>query len=282
MPDLLVRISTHLLLPILFSIWLAHTSGNSRLGWAIEFVVFWSYIVLVFLSGNWPLLVYPARYLPPVVLLVGSVWGVRRWRSLQARPSGWGRPLAMGLLGVSLAFTAIQAVLAQRPGEDTITLQFPLRNGTYCTLEGGRHPLVNRYAAIDSIRTAVELARLGSGGRVETAESPTLYSPVEGLVTDLSAESISLAVRGRDLKQGDTDGLVVKMWPIEDPRVEIGQSVAVGANLGRVGTGLNQISSLVLVAHRGERPTPVNFSGYYLPRNALYRAPRDSAATGKR
>ena len=279
MPEFLARVSTHLLIPVLFGTWLAHFSGKSRIEWAIDVLLFWSYGVLVFLAGSWPALAYAARYVPLIALLAGTAWGAPRLASLPVRPPSRLRPGVLGILALVLALAALQAVLAQSPGAPTVPLAFPLRDGTYCVLEGGRHPWVNRYAAVDSVRSAIEFARLGSWGRIDPEADPVVFSPLSGTVTAVSNGTVSIvglamAEDARTDSSAAAREVVVRLWPLGSLEVGIGEQVSPETRLGRVEPGRWGIRALVVAADVGARPTPIRFDGSYLARNALFRAPR--------
>jgi len=305
MQELLARVSTHLLIPCLFALWLARSSATSRVEWAIDALLFWSYVVLVFLAGSWAFLGYGVRYLGPVLLLAGTVRGARRLASRPVRPRGRLRPAVLGTLALVLLFAALQAVVAQSPGKPTLALVFPLRDGTYYVLEGGRHPWVNRFAGVDSLRCAVEFARLGSRGRIDRGTDPSVWSPLSGRVISVSGGVVAIAgaeagaradaeatgdssavtssragARAEAGATGDSSAVVtssrtevvVKLWPVRMVEVQVGAWVDSETRLGQLEPGESGVRSLSVAAQRGGDPAPIRFGGHYLARNALFRA----------
>ena len=267
MAETLARVSTHLLIPILFAVWLAHSTPKNRVEWAIDLSLFWSYCILIFLVGFWAELSYPLRYVPPILLLAATVWSSRRLRDAPSQPLRVGRTLVLSLLAGVLGFAALQAVLAQTPGgEPAASLAFPLRDGTYYTVNGGRHVSVNRFASVDSLRTALEVARMGSGGRLDTSTIPTVWSPCDGVVDAIREDGIYLRTR-----EGDSP-LEVQLWPLESLRVGVGDSVRVGTELGMLAAPAGG-ATLRIAASRSGTPAPIRFGRFYLARNALFRAP---------
>ncbi|MEZ4647424.1 MAG: hypothetical protein R3E97_01335 [Candidatus Eisenbacteria bacterium] len=272
MAETLARVSTHLLIPILFAVWLAHSTPRNRVEWAIDVWLFWSYCILIFLAGSWAEIAYPLRYLPPALLLAATVWSGKRLRGLESVAIRAGRAVALSVLAVALGFSALQALLAQTPGDEpTVGLAFPLRDGTFHTIQGGRHPSVNRFAAVDSLRHAVEIGKMGRFGRNDPAATPIVWSPCDGVVDEVRDSVVVLRCLGGAVDRGDGAALV-RLWPLTALRVAEGDSVHAGLPLGRLsreegGAGLR------IAASRKEAPAPIRFGGYYLARNALFRAP---------
>lgn len=271
MTDLIATISTHLLVPLLFAVWLGSSSRRSRWEWAIDAWLFWGYVVLIFLVGSWTDLAYGLRYLPPVALFVATFRAGRRLPQLPSGPPRWRRASVLIVLALGLTFAASQALIAQTPGLPTVPLEFPMRDGTFCTLEGGRHAWVNRFAVSDSGRASLELARLDRRGRVDGRTEVAVLSPLRGAVVAIQDDEVELV--GWLPVGGKESEVRLWLWPLTGLAAEVGDSVDAEARLGSILPGADGARVLRLAARVGGLPTPITFAGYYLARNDLFRAP---------
>ncbi|MBD1919362.1 MULTISPECIES: hypothetical protein [Cyanophyceae] len=63
-------IITHLVIPVIFLVWLWRGAGKSKLEWLINVLIVLFYGVHIFLSGRWDIFGYPLRYLLAIALII--------------------------------------------------------------------------------------------------------------------------------------------------------------------------------------------------------------------
>jgi hypothetical protein len=118
--------------------------------------------------GNWSWIGYYLRYLFPLIFAVA---GIKSALSLPSLPL-WIKPelnqwvdfLALGFVLILFMFLYLKAFKAYSPSEPSISLSFPLKQGTYYVAHGGNSSLVNHHYKNQAQRFALDIVKLNRWG----------------------------------------------------------------------------------------------------------------------
>ena len=283
--DVLALWATHVVLPLLFCLWLWRGTPASRTEWLAEASAYGTYIVFVTLAGTWVQIGLVLRYLAPAVYAF-VIWRIGRVRwALPVRDPSATR--ATRVRQVFFAFMAAAFLLMNlvclrgfyHPRELAVELTFPLEAGLYGVTHGGSQPFLNRYAAESERRFAVELVGLGPWrsssskvfpGRLEDFHiwGALVRSPCAGEVVAVEAggtEAVDRAVDSVETNGSDVsgDGGFVRIRTFDQDSVAVdvvlshlqegsitvspGDSLSVGDAVGRVGASDGRTEPTLLV-----------------------------------
>lgn len=291
--------------------------------WVLDLSLAATYLAAMALAT--PLLAVPWYWpwLGAGLLVVAAAVGARRVVSSRGpRSPGWLRGVGFlfrGVLALVLAGLVVYGLLGRRPFEESaMDLAFPLRDGTYLVANGGSNGLVNnhmktltapRFRAYRGQSFAVDLVKVGRWGSRTSGIFPddptayaifgdTLHAPCAGTVIRAVDEHPDTLPPGREpatlegnhviLSCGGTWVLLAHMKR-GSVRVVEGESMEVGAPLGRVGdSGRSDEPHLHIhaqtpgsdVAPLGGDPIPVSFDGRSLVRNDRVRGSGERHVTG--
>jgi Peptidase family M23 len=202
-------ILTHLILPLVFLLWLWRGKEPSKLDWLVKLLLVMLYSLHIFLSGRWDMLSYSLRF-ALVVLCIG----VAIKSFIKAKPLPLYPPrklknyLTLGVNSVvAVFFLAIVGSYVPHGyafSGEAIQLSFPLKMGTYYVGHGGNSPVINYHNVNPTQRYALDIVELNSLGRKANGLQPrlaqsatpkepltnyvifeqTLYSPCNGTISD--------------------------------------------------------------------------------------------------
>ena len=229
--------------------------------------------------------------------LVKGSWARPGWLALTAS-------VLVMLAGAYLAYLNIRSVAARDLPAEAVALQWPLEDGRYLVVQGGAgRPLQGPHAATGARAYAVDLVKLGPAlhaydnyldyqhtqsqiwdapvfapcnGEVEWARDGMPdgldYDPAErkpaGNVVSIKCEGVSVQIP--HFREGSI-------------AVEVGQRVAAGDLLGRIGnSGSATGPHLHIHAERGplkkdfsdNTPVPITFEGRFLSRGDVFESKR--------
>lgn len=303
---LTVVLLVHLVIPTAF-LWLL---GRSRLAtkseWLLRTLMVGALMVYLFLAGQWAWLSYYLRY----GFLAG--WVVTSWLAFRrTRRAPWFRrpplPRAGRLLVETVAlamfggFFLPLAVRGFRHPDEPVRLAFPLRDGTYFVGNGGTTAVLNPHVRVPTQRYALDIVQLNAFGSRARGLYPTdlrryaiygrsVHAPCSGTVTQVVDGLPDLIPPATDRRHpagnfvaiacGSVTVVLAHLMP-GSVRVRLGDSVTVGAPLGRVGNSGNTTEPhLHIHAVRGRPADPVRggdgvplaFDGRILVRNSLVGA----------
>lgn len=313
MLDLLwIPLLLQVVIPLVLLLWLALGRPSSRAAWVLTAVLAACYLEAAAAAGLW--LTLPG-FLPLLyggLLLFAVAYSLRRARARPTWPVGPRAVLGVavrGALALAAAAIAVYAYLGRRPPGATVDLAFPLRHGTFLVANGGSIGLLNAHlrtlsdARVRPYRGqsyGVDIVRVGARGMRARGFVPThpaayaifgapVYAPCAGEVVAAAdgfpdmppprADRAHMAGNHVILSCGGA-WIVLGHLQRGTVLVRAGDSVRVGAPLGRVGnSGNTSEPHLHIHAQRpgttaaplGGDPLPVRFDGRYLVRNARVR-----------
>lgn len=310
MIQLLTLFSTHVVVPLLFCLWLWRGEWGTRLTWWLEALGFGSYVLFITLTGSWSHVSYYLRYLAPLLFIVAMIRSYLRARSLPFRgapPSDPAkerglkvRQLVAGVLvGAFLTMNLLVLRGLSYPEEEAVELAFPLHSGVYVIGQGGGHVLLNQHHPSPSQRYALDVLALNQWGRQASGLQPpendryliwgdSVRSPCDGEVwsvidglPDSSPPGLAPSHPAGNhvrIRNGDVDVYLAHLLR-GSIVVSEGESTRAGDVVGRVGNSGNSTEPhLHIHAERGGDPDsfstgrgiPMKFDGAFLVRNSLY------------
>lgn len=302
-----------LLIPLALLVWQGALPARSQIGWLLKTLAVLGYLVAIALAGLWMVVPWWTPYLYLAVWLCLTVVAfhraMRQPRLSQRSRWGWVKVGACGAIaGLFWILTLHIWTGYFPPAVSPVSLEFPLRNGTYYIANGGSKEVLN--AHLDLVRSkrfqelrgtmyALDIVKLNAIGTHASGLQPSdpaqyaifrdpVHAPCSGIVLqsvntmpDMSPPAIDEKnERGNFvLMQCEQNQVVVFMAHLKQGsvRVAAGDRVSVGQPLGEVGnSGSSGEPHLHLNAQRpGSRPTafdgdplPMLFNGRYLARNA--------------
>jgi hypothetical protein len=179
---LLILLSTHVLLPVAFFVWLWWPRPADRMTWAMRACYGAAYIAFIIVVGTWNWLsstltiILPVAYLFAVCL---SGWKARRmaWRGeKQSLLHAHGFTAAMTVL--FLAMTA-RGLAGYGYNEPPVDFDFPLASGTYWVAHGGNSQMLNYHNGNKSQRYALDIVALNNFGARADGLVPTSLEAYE-------------------------------------------------------------------------------------------------------
>ncbi len=288
--------------------------GAGRLGRARTAVALlaYAYLVAIGIAGLWLIAPWWLPYSYGVLLAVGTGWS---WRgTVVARVRGRGvRRIAAGVSVTGtmvLAAVVWLAIGARQPPATPLDLAMPLDGGTYLVVNGGGHVLVNahlatlegqRFRAYRGQSYGVDLVRIDRAGFRAPGllpEKPAAYliygdavlAPCSGRVVVAADGAPDMAPPHADRSRMagnhvvlDCGGTWVLLGHLQPGSIvpRVGQAVAVGERLGRVGNSGNTTEPHLHVhaqrpgtvdAPLGGAPVPIRLAGRYVARNDRLRS----------
>jgi hypothetical protein len=258
----------------------------------------------VTLAGRWDFIGHSTRW-----TLLGLVTAavLLAWRRSRRRPMSvaqqWRRwvPVAfMGVLAVYFLGGIATGLWARRAPQESVALQFPLREGWFHVGHGGNHVMLNAHQVVPSQRFAVDIVALSAGGwrarGLRPLELPDYYiwgavvhSPCDGMVVHVVDGLPDLPIGERDGDRQAGNHVVIRKQGAEvlvllahlqqgSVRVAEGDQVRAGDPIGRVGnSGNTSEPHLHVHALRGGldalrgTSVPMRFDGRFLVRNDTVR-----------
>jgi Peptidase family M23 len=191
-------ILTHLILPLVFLIWLWRGKVASWLDWLAKLLVVLFYSFHLYLSGRWDIVGYSLRFGLLVLLIAATAASFVPVRGLPLRPpQGLKSYLDLGINSAVAGFFLTlllsylpQGYVAEGAG---VELALPLRAGTYYVAHGGSSPILNYHNVDAAQRYALDLVELNAWGTRARGLLPRmlsdyvifekpLYSPCDGVV----------------------------------------------------------------------------------------------------
>ena len=282
--------------------------ARTRLSWSLRVLLASLYTALLSVAGVWLVLPW---YLPvayAAAILLAAIQSGGRLADTPAEPTRWqdtaiSAGLGLGTLGSAGALAL--ALAGHRLPPDAVRLSFPLHQGTYLVVNGGGTELINahlrtladpRFSAWRGQSRGVDVVRLNAAGlaaRGLLPGDPAAYTIYGDSVAAPCAGRVVAAVDGIvDMRPPETDRRHMagnhvilgcgEIWVVlghlrpGSVTVHPGDSVAVGAPIGRVGnSGNTDEPHLHIHAQRpatgaaplsGE-PLPIRFGATYPTRN---------------
>lgn len=286
------------LLPLALFVRIWKGDFKSRLVFILEVGLTVSFLAYLFVVIPWHVYSHYVRYLW-VILFLPVLWiALKKMTALPLRqPKGnrkgiWSNILSIAVL-IFFSFLAISGLTGYFPSTDeSIELEFPLKDGVYATGQGGGSTTINYHHDYEPQQYAIDILELNGAGLRAKGLTPSyldayeiygakLYSPCTGEVVNAvdqyedipplqSPEEVEEA-RGNHvtLRCKDTNVHLAHMKP-GSVQVKEGQQIEAGVLLGLVGnTGNTTEPHLHIHAERNGVGIPILFEGRFLKRNSL-------------
>lgn len=303
--SILVLLATHLIVPIILiaSLWI--DKSKSQIEVFMTILSYGSYILFIFRLGNWSWIGYYFRYL---FLLLFATAAIKYALSLPTLPlwikpelNQWVDLVAVGFVLTFFMFLNLSALKGYATSQPSISLSFPLKQGTYYIAHGGNSSLVNHHYKNQAQRFGLDIVKLNGWGVRARGLYPhelnryeifgeQLYSPCNGEVVKITDElpdnippdrdRINLAGNNIVLKT-DRYLVVLAHMKINSIIVREGELLKKGQLIGEVGNSGNTTEPhLHIHAVQGEElenvlkgiGVPIIFDDRFLVRNSLVKA----------
>ena len=300
---LLILLTTQILLPGFFLVWLWRPRPADRLGWALRAAYGASFIAFVTVIGRWDFLSaaltwgLPALFLAAVAL---SYWPVRKlaWNASPSIIRAHGFTAAMAVFFLAMTARALSGYGYQ---DTAVNLAFPFASGAYYVGQGGGTTTINYHHANQSQSYALDIVALnGFGARAkglmpEDLADYVIYdrevkSPCTGVAisTHDGIEDNRISETNRQEPAGNhiilacgTARILLAHFRKGSIAVTGGELVTEGETLGRVGnSGNSSEPHLHMHAYLGGtldynegQGVPMTFSGRFLVRGSTVTLP---------
>jgi hypothetical protein len=292
-------------LPIVFFVILWRHKGTQFWQWLLQTALYGSSVLALLLIGVWPLIWgYWAREILVIgfiVVAIKSFFNVKR--VYRIRYQGL-KPLFSQLMNLAIFAILIWQSAVALQGSVTpsnpISLQFPLKQGNFCVVQGGDKEIINHHYSIRAQKFAVDLVQLGLWGLSTHKpmskklsdyviyEAP-LYSPCTGIVLEIIdqyQDSIPFVMNDQHpagnylVISVDGSDVVILMAHLQKGsfQVKTGDFVEAGQLIARVGnSGNTSEPHLHIQAVRKDtgdflftgEGVPMVFDGHFLVRNTF-------------
>lgn len=284
-----------ILIPTTLILWLTGSSSRNKLEWVIKLILVGNVTFLFFQIGPWAITSYYLRYAVVGFSLIGAIYSYwKHWNSLQTtklrvRGIAGKATLVAVLVGLNTV-----SVIGQLPPQTSVSLHFPLKNGSYYLLQSGTTWVANLFhSLIPSGKYAVDIVKLNDYGNRAAGLFPPhpltdyhiygarLYSPCTGTVkqavgslTDNVPPAVDWEHRGGNYIVIACNGVEVTLLHLKagSLKVSSGDTITAGQLIGMVGnSGYSDEPHLHIQANTEDgRPIPIEFDGKFLSTNDVY------------
>lgn len=295
-------------MPIILLVGLWRHHGVQLSSWVLQTALCGSYILSLFLLGGWSIVGgYWTRWILAVAFILvaaKSFFNVTRneWWQYQNPQQLFQLCIRVLVLGFFLWEAGMAWKGSWLPAR-TVALEFPLKTGQFCVLQGGDNVLINHHYPVDAQRFAIDIVQINSWGfsscgfmnsKLEDylIFGATLYSPCVGIVDEAvdGFEDLPPSIMQPEHPLGNylvismegSDVLVLMAHLQKDSlQVKKGDRVNTGQSIARVGnSGNTSQPHLHLQATKKGTGTllktaegiPMTFDGRFLVRNSVATA----------
>lgn len=298
-----ILLTSQVLLPAFFLLWLWLPRPADRLGWLMRALYGACYFTFIAVIGRWDFLSTTLVVALPIIFLVSALLAYRRvrqrpWNRATSMMRTHGFTAAMAVFFLALTARALSGYGYQ---ETAVELEFPFAAGTYYIGQGGSATSINYHHTDRSQRYALDIVALNGLGARATGVSPrnladyvaydrTVKSPCTGVAVSIHdgiddnriSETNTQDPAGNHiiLACGSTRVLLAHLRR-GSIAVQGGALVTVGETLGRVGnSGNSSEPHLHMHAYLGGvmdyndgEGVPMTFGGRFLVRGSTVTIP---------
>lgn len=163
---LLILLTTQVLLPLFFLLWLWLPRPADRLGWAMRVLYGASYFAFILVIGRWDFLSADLALVLPILFVALAALSYlrvrdRHWNGARSAIRKHGLTAAMAVFFLALTARALSGYGYQ---ETAVELAFPFGPGTYYIGQGGGATAINYHHAERSQRYALDIVALNRFG----------------------------------------------------------------------------------------------------------------------
>lgn len=163
---ILILMTTQVLLPAFFLLWLFLPRPADRLGWTMRVLYGASYFAFISVIGRWDFLSSALAILLPVVFVACAALSYprvrnRTWNTSSSALRAHGFTGAMTVFFLALTARALSGYGYQ---DSAVELAFPFGTGTYYVGQGGSATSINYHHSDQSQRFALDIVALNAFG----------------------------------------------------------------------------------------------------------------------
>jgi hypothetical protein len=299
----LILLTTQILLPTFFLIWLWFPRPADRLGWLMRVAYGACYMAFIAVIGRWDFLSAKLAMVLPLVFLVTALLAHRRvrtrpWNRSSSALTTHGFTAAMAVFFLALAARALSGYGYE---ETAVELAFPFGAGTYYVGQGGSATSINNHYEDRSQRFALDIVSLNRFGARARGLMPKnladymifdheVKSPCTGVAISTSdgiddnpiSETNTAEPAGNHIILAcGTARILLAHFRKGSISVKGGSTVTEGQTLGRVGnSGNSSEPHLHIHAYLGGtldyaagEGVPITFDGRFLVRGSTVTVP---------
>lgn len=161
-----ILLTTQVLLPAAFLLWLWLPRPTDRLTWAARAAYGASYVAFITVVGRWDFLSVALAYGLPALFLGAAALSYlpvrgRAWKATPSLIRAHGFTAAMAVLFLALAARALSGY---GYSDTAVELAFPFDSGVYYIGQGGSSSSINNHHADESQRYALDIVALNGYG----------------------------------------------------------------------------------------------------------------------
>lgn len=300
---LLILLTTQVILPVLFLLWLWLPRPADRLGWLMRVVYGACYFAFIAVIGRWDFLSVTLAVALPIVFLVSALLAYTRvrhrpWSASVSVMRSHGFTAAMAVFFLALTARALSGYGYQ---ETAVELEFPFAAGTYYIGQGGSATAINSHHTDRSQRFALDIVALNDFGARAAGVMPgdltdyvafdrVVKSPCTGVAISTHDGIDDNRISETNTQQPAGNHIIlacgtarVLLAHLRKGSIAIkgGELVTAGETLGRVGnSGNSSEPHLHMHAYLGGtrdynegQGLPMTFGGRFLVRGSTVTAP---------
>lgn len=284
------------LYPLLLSgialIWQLRIRNRSGPGWVVSTLACGSIIAFTFITGPWAFTSYYLRYVFLSLFAVAAIFSYYGTKSGAPNPTMHkGRVASPSILILLLfAFLDALAIASYYPSQQTLSVTFPLRSGTYYILQGGASIVTNPFHSLGSNKLALDIVELNSLGNRANGIAPTdlnaykifgeiLYSLCQGNIIKVRDGLSDNTPGSPDTEQPEGNYIMLRCGEVDilvahlrrgSIRVAPGQAVTAKQPLAEVGNSGNTLEPhLHVEAMKGGNAIGLRFDAQSLAINSI-------------
>ncbi|TYP95344.1 Peptidase family M23 [Fodinibius salinus] len=289
-------LTTQLILPLLFILWLWGRRHSSRTHWVLQVLATTSVVSFSLVVGAqaWTSIYIGSLWL--ILLIVAFLKSFFRlsenWKAFKLG-EGWEEKIfTVTNILICIIFLPlnIYAFTGYFSVSESVDLGFPLRNGVYIVGHGGSNPLINYHNTNNRQRYALDISKINAYGTRAKGLYPkqlksyavygdTVYSPCKGKIQKTVSNLADYTPPKRNKEHPAGNHVIIKCDEVRiflahlmqrSIVVDSGNVINQDVPIGRVGnSGNTSEPHLHIHAVQNEKGIPITFNGRFLVRNSL-------------
>lgn len=300
---LIILLTTQILLPVFFLLWLWLPRPADRLGWLMRVVYGACYFAFIAVIGRWDFLSVTLAVALPIVFLVSALLAYTRvrhrpWSASASVMRSHGLTAAMAVFFLALTARALSGYGYQ---DTAVELEFPFAAGTYYIGQGGSATAINYHHTDRSQRFALDIVALNDFGARAAGMMPSdltdyvafdraVQSPCTGVVVSMRDGIDDNRISETNTREPAGNHIIlacgtarVLLAHLRKGSITIkgGELVTAGETLGRVGNSGNSSEPHLhmhaylggIMDYNAGEGVPMTFGGRFLVRGSTVTIP---------